>query len=497
MRLSEILQRVNDLDASCRISSNSSHQVDPDIVGITADSRSVTPGMIFAALPGASLNGARFIPQALYRGATSLLVSDDAAIVRNSPVPCMTSAMPRHTLAHIAHILAGPQPRHVAAITGTNGKSSTADFLRQLWSMLGTPSASIGTLGLISDISVEAPPPLTTPDAVSLAQTLASLKAAGVDHVALEASSHGLDQHRLDGVSLSAGGFSNLTRDHLDYHGTVEAYRAAKLRLFSDLLPRGAIAGFNADMDPQTASALRDLTQARHLRARSVGEQGETIRLLKARPLPHGQLVSLSLFGKTLPEYELALTGRFQVDNVLLAAALAWEDDAQARAVLDLVPRLGGVRGRAELAVTLDHGAGVYVDYAHTPDALEHLLHSLRPHAQNRLIVVFGAGGDRDRGKRPLMGQIAADLADLAIVTDDNPRSEDPATIRAAIRAACPNALEIGDRRAAIAAALSEARAGDVVVVAGKGHESGQTVAGITTPFDDRAVIRDLAGVSE
>ncbi|WP_438382047.1 UDP-N-acetylmuramoyl-L-alanyl-D-glutamate--2,6-diaminopimelate ligase [Asaia sp. BMEF1] len=488
MRLSEILSQSGLSIPHCA--------VDPEISGITADSRLVAPGMIFAALPGVAQDGARFIPQAVAQGAAALLLPEGSAFPAGLAVPCITVPTPRHDLAVIARLLAGPQPGRIAAITGTNGKSSAADFLRQLWSLGGNASASIGTLGLISDIPVAAPPPLTTPDAVSLVESLARLKAAGVDHVALEASSHGLDQHRLDGVSLSAGGFSNLTRDHLDYHGTMEAYRTAKLRLFADLLPEGAIAALNADMDAETVAALSTLAQARKLRPRSVGEQGETIRLLRATPLPHGQIVSLTLFGETLPDYELGLTGRFQVDNVLLAAALAWEDDSQARAVLDLIPRLGGVRGRAELAVTLDHGAGVYVDYAHTPDALDHLLHSLRPHARNRLIVVFGAGGDRDRGKRPLMGQIAARLADLAIVTDDNPRSEDPATIRAAIRAACPNALEIGDRRTAIAAALSEARAGDVVVVAGKGHESGQTIAGVTTPFDDRAVIRELAGVA-
>ncbi|WP_025884744.1 UDP-N-acetylmuramoyl-L-alanyl-D-glutamate--2,6-diaminopimelate ligase [Asaia prunellae] len=470
--------------------------VDPEITGITADSRQISSGMIFAALPGVAQDGARFIPQALAQGAAALLLPDGTQIQDGLPVPGLTVPTPRHSLAVIAQILAGPQPRHIAAVTGTNGKSSAADFLRQLWSLRGAPSASIGTLGLISDIPVAAPPPLTTPDAVSLVQSLARLQSAGVDHVALEASSHGLDQHRLDGVTLSAGGFSNLTRDHLDYHGTMESYRAAKLRLFTELLPEGAIAALNADMEAETVSILRDVVQARRLRSRSVGKQGETIRLLRATPLPHGQIVSLALHGVTLPDYELALTGRFQIDNVLLAAALAWEEDSQARSVLDLIPELGGVRGRAELAVTLDHGAGIYVDYAHTPDALAHLLHSLRPHAQNRLIVVFGAGGDRDRGKRPLMGQVAAELADLAIVTDDNPRSEDPSVIRAAIRAACPDALEIGDRRTAIATALSEARAGDVVVVAGKGHESGQTIAGITTPFDDRAVIRELAGAS-
>ena len=487
MRLSDLLKRaglpVPPLSA------------DPQIGGITADSRQVVPGTLFAALPGVALDGTKFIPQALSQGASALLVAENAGAIESGAVPCIRSSAPRHTLAVLARHLAGPQSAHIAAITGTNGKSSTADFLRQLWSLSGNPSASIGTLGLISDIPVEAPPPLTTPDAVSLVQSLARLKAAGIDHVALEASSHGLDQHRLDGVTFRAGGFSNLTRDHLDYHGTMEAYRTAKLRLFTDLLPPGAIAAYNADMDRDTVSALMDIGRSRQLRLRSVGERGETLRLVRAKPLPHGQIVSLSLFGETLPEFTLGLTGRFQIDNVLLAAAMAWDQDEAARHILNHLPHLQGVRGRAELAVTLDNGAGIYVDYAHTPDALDHLLHSLRPHAQNRLIVVFGAGGDRDRGKRPLMGAVAAQLADLAIVTDDNPRSEDPSTIRAAICEACPDALEIGDRRAAIATALSEAKPGDVVVVAGKGHESGQTIAGVTTPFDDREVIRELAGV--
>ncbi|WP_336763759.1 UDP-N-acetylmuramoyl-L-alanyl-D-glutamate--2,6-diaminopimelate ligase [Asaia sp. VD9] len=491
MRLSELLKRAGLPVPPLAVDSATA---DPEITGITADSRAVGPGMIFAALPGVATDGARFIPQALSQGAAALLLPETTTVAAD--VPLVASQGARHDLAVLARALAGPQPARIAAVTGTNGKSSTADFLRQLWSLSGTMSASIGTLGLISDVPVEAPPPLTTPDAVSMVQTLARLKSAGIEHVALEASSHGLEQNRLDGVALHAGGFSNLTRDHLDYHGTMEAYRAAKLRLFSSLLPQGAVAAINADMDAVTVSALRELAQSRGLKLRCVGEQGETLRLLRATPLPHGQIISLSLFGEALPEIELGLTGRFQVDNVLLAAAMAFEQHEDARAVLDLLPRLTGVRGRAELAATLDNGAGLYVDYAHTPDALEHLLHSLRPHASNRLIVVFGAGGDRDRGKRPLMGEIAARLADLAIVTDDNPRSEDPASIRAAIRAACPDALEIGDRRAAIAAALAQARAGDVVVVAGKGHESGQTVAGVTTPFDDRAVIRELAGVA-
>jgi UDP-N-acetylmuramoyl-L-alanyl-D-glutamate--2,6-diaminopimelate ligase len=320
---------------------------------------------------------------------------------------------------------------------------------------------------------------------------LAKLARAGVQHAAMEASSHGLDQFRLDGVRLAAAAFTNLTRDHLDYHGSEEAYRTAKLRLFDALLPAGAPVVASSDMDPVTLAALDQVASQRRLSLRTVGEAGTALRLLSTVPRPHGQELRVVVGGITRT-VELPLPGRFQADNALMAAGLAMATGEPA--VLDHLASLQGVRGRLELAACLPNGAVVYVDYAHTPDALERLLAALRPHTAARLHVVFGAGGDRDRGKRPLMGQAAARLADVAIVTDDNPRSEDPAAIRAAVLAGCPGGHEIGDRERAIAEAMNGLGPGDVLAVAGKGHEQGQTVGGVVIPFDDVSVVRRLAG---
>lgn len=332
-------------------------------------------------------------------------------------------------------------------------------------------------------------PPLTTPDPVALANGMAALERAGVHYAALEASSHGLEQGRLDGLHLQAAGFTNLTRDHMDYHGTMAAYRTAKLRLFDTLLPQGAIAAANADMDATTLDALHGIAKTRNLHLRLTGTNGTTLRLLDCKAVPAGQELRISCNG-LVKTVMLPLPGRFQVDNALLALALAVQDEAAIPAALDLLPALVGVRGRMERAAVLPNGASAYVDYAHTPDALARLLSSLRPHAQGRLVVVFGAGGDRDKGKRPLMAQAAAHGADIAIITDDNPRSEDPAQIRAEVRAGAPDALEIGDRRQAITEALSMLGAKDVLVVAGKGHEQGQIIGTTVLPFDDAAVIR-------
>jgi len=463
------------------------------IAGLTADSRAVAPGMVFAALPGARADGRAFIADAVARGAAAVIAPEGTEWPAGVPVrPLIASADPRHTLALMAAAFHGAQPRTVVAVTGTNGKTSTVDFLRQIWTMGGERAASLGTLGLIAE-GFPPGPSLTTPDPVALHATLAALARTGVSAAAMEASSHGLDQRRLDGVVLAAAGFTNLTRDHLDYHGTMAAYRAAKLRLFDTLLPAGAAAAACTGMDPAVLQALREAARARRLRLLTVGEDGEVVRLLSARPLPDGQALEVMAFGARR-DLHLPLPGRFQADNALLAAALAVGAGLPADRVFAALPRLAGVRGRMERAAVLANGAAVYVDYAHTPDALSRLLAALRPHTTGRLHVLFGAGGDRDPGKRPLMGQAAAEAADRVWITDDNPRSEDPAAIRAAVLAGAPGATDAGAREDAIAAALAALGPGDVLAVAGKGHEAGQEIAGVVHPFDDAEVVRRLAG---
>ena len=465
-----------------------------DIVGITADSRDVVPGDLFAALPGARLDGRSFIADAVARGAVAVIATPDTTWPPGVPPrPIIADPEPRRRLAQIAAVLAGPQPETVVAVTGTNGKTSTVEFTRQLWSSAGRKAASIGTLGLIAP-GFEPGTGLTTPDPVSLAEMLAGLARHDVHQTAMEASSHGLDQFRLDGVRLAAAAFTNLTRDHLDYHGTLDAYRHSKLRLFEALLPPGAPIVAHAEMDPATLDALRDIAGRRHLDLSTVGEGGSRFRLIRAEPRPDGQDLTVIAGGRQR-QVVLNLPGRFQADNALVAAALT--EALGLPDGLDRLPLLRGVRGRMERAARLPNGAAAYVDYAHTPDALERLLMALRPHTVGRLHVVFGAGGDRDRGKRPLMGRAAARLADVVIVTDDNPRSEDPAAIRAAVMAACPDALEVGDRATAIETALNGLAGGDVLVVAGKGHEQGQIVGGSVLPFDDAAVIRGFTGQRE
>jgi UDP-N-acetylmuramoyl-L-alanyl-D-glutamate--2,6-diaminopimelate ligase len=446
--------------------------------GITADSRAVQPGFLFAALPGVKLDGRRYIAEAVARGAVAVLAPEGTNWPPGVPPrPMFCTPAPRTRLAELAVELAGKMPERLAAVTGTNGKTSTVDFLRQILSLSGRRAASMGTLGVIAE-GVHAGDSLTTPDPVTLANTLAMLAGHKITHVALEASSHGIEQSRLDGLKFSAAGFTNLTRDHLDYHGSMEAYRAAKLRLFEVLLPRGAPALAMADMDPETLSALRNIA------ARS-GLHFRTVNVERTMPLPGGQEIFTE--GR---QVALNLPGRFQADNAILAAGLA--EALGVPDALSFLPRLKGVRGRLERALVLPNGAAAYVDYAHTPDAITRVLAALRPHAAGKLVIVFGAGGDRDAGKRPLMGAAAMSGADKVIVTDDNPRSENPAAIRAAVLAAAPGVMEIGDRRAAIAAGLEALQPGDVLVVAGKGHEQGQIIGGETVPFDDTAVIREL-----
>ena len=454
---------------------------DPEIAGVTADSRKVSPGFLFAALPGSAADGRAFIPAALKAGAAAVLAGEAANDVG---VPVVQASDPRRAYALAARAFYGAQPKTCVAVTGTNGKTSVAVFCRQIFERLGRKAASMGTLGVRTGAEQLTPPGLTTPDAADVARLLAELAGKGVTHLALEASSHGVDQRRLDGVELVAAGFTNLSQDHLDYHGDMASYRDAKLRLFTTLLPRGATAVLNADSDafPAFAAAAVDHGQT----VMSVGEKGQGLTQLERTLLPEGQRLKLRIAG-VIHEVKLPLAGGFQASNALVAAGLCIAAGEDAAAVLAALEHIEGAPGRLQRVGSGPRGGEAYVDYAHTPDGLETVLAALRPHTRGKLIVVLGAGGDRDKTKRPLMGAAAARLADLAIVTDDNPRSEDPAAIRAAVLEGAKSAREIGDRREAIAAAVALLGDGDVLVVAGKGHEQGQIVAGVTHPFDDVA----------
>ncbi|WP_298747691.1 UDP-N-acetylmuramoyl-L-alanyl-D-glutamate--2,6-diaminopimelate ligase [uncultured Brevundimonas sp.] len=473
--------------ASIRLSDLLRREVpaDPLITGVTADSRKVAPGSLFVALPGSAADGRAFIPQALAKGAAAVLAPTDTDTAA-APV-LVTSGDVRRSYAIAARGFYGAQPATCVAITGTNGKTSVAAFCRQIWASLGLSAASMGTLGVLKQTGnvnqVLTGPGLTSPDAADAARLLAELAAGGVTHLALEASSHGIEQRRLDGVSLKAAAFTNLTQDHLDYHGDMEAYRAAKLRLFETLLPRGRTAVLNADSEAYSSFAAASIMSG--LGVMAVGERGRDLTLVARRAVPEGQRLTLDARG-ALHEVLLPLAGAFQASNALVAAGLCIAAGETPERVLAGLERITGAQGRLQRIPGPGRGE-VYVDYAHTPDGLETVLKALRPRATGRLIVVFGAGGDRDRAKRPLMGEIAGRLADVAIVTDDNPRSEDPAAIRRAVREGCPDAREIGDRRAAIRHAIEQMRDGDVVIIAGKGHEQGQIVGAVTHPFDDAA----------
>jgi len=462
------------------------------VMALTADSRDVVPGALFAALKGARADGLDHVDEAIARGAVAVL-GDHRLAARELGVATLVAADARRALALAAAAMFARQPETAVAVTGTNGKTSTASFTRQLWRAVGLPAASLGTLGVDAP-GFPAGESLTTPDPVALHRLLAELAGAGIHHLVMEASSHGLDQRRLDGVRLAAAAFLNLTRDHLDYHGSEAAYLAAKWRLFDTLLPAGATAALNADM--ANAGALVAAARERGLVVREIGRAAKDLRLEAVTPKADGQVLALVLDGARR-EVELPVVGGFQAYNLLAALALAEAGGAERTALLDAVGDLRGPRGRMELVARHPSGAAVFVDYAHTPDALEQALAGLRPHARGRLHVVFGCGGDRDAGKRPEMGAIAARLADRVIVTDDNPRSEDAGAIRGAIGAAAPGAVEIAGRAAAIAAALDELRAGDVLLVAGKGHETGQIVGDTIHPFDDAEVVRRTLGCSE
>ncbi|MDP4033518.1 MAG: UDP-N-acetylmuramoyl-L-alanyl-D-glutamate--2,6-diaminopimelate ligase [Pseudorhodobacter sp.] len=459
------------------------------ITGLAVDSRAVKDGFLFAAVPGAAVHGGEFIQYALRMGAAAVLTDAQGArlaaeVLAASPAALVVAEDPRQALACAAALWFGAQPAVMVGVTGTNGKTSVANFTRQIWAALGHAAINIGTTGV--EGAWEAPSPHTTPEPITLHRRLAQAAAAGVTHAAIEASSHGLDQRRLDGVHLRAAGFTNFTQDHLDYHHTFEAYFAAKAGLFKRLLPPDGVAVINRN-DPRGGDMVA-VAAARGQRVLAVGHGEDCdLRITGQRFDATGQDVRYLWQGQPY-QLRLGLIGGFQAENVALAAGLAIGSGgpgAAAGDVFAVLAQLVGVRGRMQLAATRLNGASVFVDYAHTPDAIATALQALRPHVMGRLIIVFGAGGDRDRSKRSLMGAAARDHADVLFVTDDNPRGEDPASIRAAILTACPEANEVGDRAEAILRGVDALGPGDALLVAGKGHESGQTIAGNVYPFDD------------
>ncbi len=461
---------------------------DIDIAAITADSRQVAPGSLFVALSGSKADGKAFIDEAIARGASAVVTGVKAA--GDTPVPVLSAFTPRRVLAIAAANFYGNQPDTMVAVTGTAGKTSVASFARQIWAHAGFAAAMIGTTGVIAPGRNDYGS-LTTPDPVSLHKLLAELADAGVTHAAMEASSHGLDQNRLDGVRLAAAGFTNLGRDHMDYHPTVEDYMAAKMRLFDGVLPKGSPAVIFSD-DAWSAPAIAAARAAGHL-VLTVGRKGDYLSLKRVEHFRHKQIAEIHV-GEEIFEVQVPLAGDFQISNALVAAGLAMSTGVSARATMAALEKLQGASGRLELVGHTKEGALAYVDYAHKPDALENVLTSVRPFTTGRIILVFGCGGDRDKGKRPIMGEIATRLADVVIVTDDNPRSEVPSVIRSEIMAAAKGATEIGDRAEAIKAAVEMLKSGDTLIVAGKGHEEGQTVGSITLPFSDHEELRKALG---
>ncbi|GGE88544.1 UDP-N-acetylmuramoyl-L-alanyl-D-glutamate--2,6-diaminopimelate ligase [Sphingomonas prati] len=477
MRLNDLIEGAGDA-------------ADVVVTGFAIDHRKVAPGTVFGAFRGARFDGEAYIDAAIAAGAIAVVTRPEASVTGAVHI---ADAEPRRAFARIAARFFAPFPDVTVAVTGTNGKTSTVELLRQLWNMEGRHAASIGTLGVTTG-DERVTTGLTTPDIVTFLSNMAGLAREGVSHAAFEASSHGLSQYRIEGLPVRAAAFTNLTRDHLDYHGTMEAYLEAKLRLFTEVVAADGAAVVWAD---DAASArVAEIASERGLRVVTVGAHGETLKLVERVPTALGQTLTIMAEGAT-HVVKLPLIGAYQASNALTAAGLAVATGSELRSVLAGLARLAPVRGRLERAVISRTGAPVYVDYAHTPDGLEAAIAALRPHTKGRLIVLFGAGGDRDTGKRPEMGRVAVAGGDHVIVTDDNPRSEDPAAIRAAIMAGAPGAVEVGDRREAIFAAIAAAGADDVVLLAGKGHEQGQIVgAGDTVrvlPFDDVQVAREGA----
>ncbi|TVV72154.1 UDP-N-acetylmuramoyl-L-alanyl-D-glutamate--2,6-diaminopimelate ligase [Sphingomonas solaris] len=460
------------------------------VTGFAIDHRKVAPGTVFGAFGGQRVNGEDFIPAAVAAGAIAVVARPEARVEGALHI---ADAEPRRLFARLAARFFAPFPATVVAVTGTNGKTSTVELARQLWRMAGHNAASIGTLG-VTTADEQVSTGLTTPDVATFLGNMGGLAREGIDHAAYEASSHGLDQFRSEGLPVAAGAFTNLSRDHLDYHGSMEAYLEAKLRLFTEVVDRDGAAVVWAD--DEASGRVAELAAERGLRVLTVGTKGEALRLISREATPLGQTLTISTDGAT-HVVKLPLIGAYQAANALVAAGLVIATGGDVAATFADLSRVQPVRGRLERAVISRAGAPVYVDYAHTPDGLRAAIEALRPHTKGRLIVMFGAGGDRDAGKRPEMGKVAADMGDVVIVTDDNPRGEDAAAIRAAVLAGAPGATEIGDRREAIAAAIATAGADDVVLLAGKGHEQGQIVgrgeAMRVLPFDDVAVARACA----
>ncbi|MCR8826375.1 UDP-N-acetylmuramoyl-L-alanyl-D-glutamate--2,6-diaminopimelate ligase [Pseudosulfitobacter koreensis] len=457
----------------------------PQLANLCVDSREVRDGSLFAAMPGSRVHGASFIEGALQRGAAAILTDPaGAALARDalagSDAALVITDTPRETLARTAALFFGAQPKVMVAVTGTNGKTSVSTFVRQIWIEMGLAAINLGTTGV--EGAWTAPLAHTTPEPITLHRTLTAAAHNGITHAAMEASSHGLDQRRLDGVVLRAAGFTNFTQDHLDYHHSFEAYFDAKAGLFARVLPEDGTAVIN--IDDERGVDMAAIAKARGQQVMTVGRGGGDLHLAGQRMDATGQDIRLVYRGKVYQK-RLNLIGDFQADNVALAAGLVIACGAEPDHVFDTLPHLVTVRGRMQLAATRENGAVVFVDYAHTPDAIETALSAMRPHVMGRLIAIIGAGGDRDAGKRPLMGQAAAANADLVIVTDDNPRSEDPAIIRAAVMAGCPDATEVADRAEAILRAVDMLEPGDALLIAGKGHETGQIVGDDVLPFDD------------
>lgn len=459
---------------------------DSEVTGFALDHRKVAPGNVFGAFRGARFNGEDFIAEAVRRGASAVVARPEAKV---EGVPHLAAEEPRKLFAELAARFFAPYPETIVAVTGTNGKTSTVELTRQLWRMDGRRSASIGTLG-VTTADDQVKTGLTTPDIVTFLSNMAGMERMGISHVAYEASSHGLDQYRAEGVPVKAAAFTNFSRDHLDYHSDMDSYFAAKMRLFDEVVADDGTAVVWTG-DAKSPDVI-DHAKRRGLKLMTVGPGAETIELVSRQSTPLGQQLVLRHDGN---EHKLALPliGAYQMNNVLTAAGLVLATGGAWATTLGGMGRVSPVRGRLERAVISRAGAPVYVDYAHTPDAIEAAIEALRPHVEGRLITVLGAGGDRDEGKRPEMGAVAARLSDVVIVTDDNPRSEDPAEIRKAVLAGAPGAMEIGGRRDAIAEAIAIAKAGDIVLVAGKGHEQGQIIGDQVLPFDDVTVARECA----